>query len=146
MWERTSKYRKMAVQTLTSKYLSSGISRLVTKREEPSVRDDLATIISTAADLSYSLWTHKIDLSCQRLDQLGEIFKHDHGSMDTHQLHRKHVDDDPAFLDGLPIALVSHPALVRFGNEDGTDFSVTTVLKKAICWMGTDVVEGWETL
>ncbi|KAJ4369699.1 hypothetical protein N0V83_005462 [Neocucurbitaria cava] len=132
----TLKNREQAVQSLTSSYLSSGIRALLMHPHQESVKDSLASIILRAADLSYSLWTQKIDLLPQGLKHMNEVFTHSHSLMDAHQLHSKHLDENPAHLDGLPILLITHPALVRLGDEEGQDINRRTVLKKAVCWMG----------
>ncbi|CAO2648333.1 Nn.00g076000.m01.CDS01 [Neocucurbitaria sp. VM-36] len=136
MCEETLKNREKAVQSLTSSYLSSGIRALLMHPHQESVKDNLAAIILRAADLSYSLWTQKIDLLPQSLKHMDEMFAHHHSLMDAHQLHSKHLDENPAHLDGMPILLITHPALVRLGDEEGHDIDRRSVLKKAVCWMG----------
>ncbi|KAH7348192.1 hypothetical protein BKA66DRAFT_477295 [Pyrenochaeta sp. MPI-SDFR-AT-0127] len=132
----TVKHREEAVISLASGYLNSGIRALLLSPDKQEMKDSLAAIVLKAADLSFSLWTQKIDLLPQSLKHMDEGFAHNHPLMDAHQLHSKHLDDDPANLDCLPILLITHPALVRFGDEEARDFSVRTVLKKAVCWMG----------
>lgn len=135
--KETTKHREEAAIALTTSYLSNtGIRALLSKPDKQEMKDSLAAIVLKAADLSFSLWTQKIDLLPQSLKHMDEIFAHNHPLMDAHQLHSKHLDEDPAHLDGLPILLITHPALVRFGDEEASDFSVKTVLKKAVCWMG----------
>jgi hypothetical protein len=132
----TMRHREKAVRILTSRYLNSGISALIPNRDQDGVKDGLFNIVSAAADLSYSLWTQKIDLVPQSLEHIPKVFQHNHGLMSAHQLHSKHLDDDPAHLDDIPILLITHPALVRLGDEEGAIKGAKTVLKKAVCWMG----------
>ncbi|KAF1834619.1 hypothetical protein BDW02DRAFT_326278 [Decorospora gaudefroyi] len=132
----TIRHRKRAVEILTSRYLSSGIRALLLEPDQAKLKERLSTIISTAADISYSLYTQKIDLYPQGLKHIQGTFQHSHGLMSAHQLHSKHLDDDPAQLDNMPILLMTHPALVRLDDEDGAGSIAKTVLKKAVCWMG----------
>ena len=137
MCKETLNNREESAQLLTSIYLSSGIRSLLRSSNQESVKENLLSIILRAADLSYSLWTQKIDLSIQSLNHIGEVlFTHSHLLMDAHQLHSKHLDENPAHLDGMPILLVTHPALIRLGGEEGDDTDRMTVLKKAVCWVG----------
>ncbi|KAF1844826.1 uncharacterized protein K460DRAFT_354703 [Cucurbitaria berberidis CBS 394.84] len=136
MCRETLKNREKAVQSLASSYFGSGIRALLKHPNQEGVKDSLRSIMMRAADLSYSLWTQKIDLLPNSLKHLDEVFTHNHPLMDAHQLHSKHVDENPAHLDGMPILLITHPTLVRLGDDEGTDFGRKTVLKKAVCWMG----------
>jgi hypothetical protein len=136
--EETTKSRENAICALTGKYLHSAIRPLLLEPDHESVRNGLADIVAKAAEISYTLWTQKIHLFPQTLaigDML-ETYAHSDPLMDAHALHNKQIHEDETRLDGKPILLVAHPALVVGGYEDLPDDSAPTVLKKAVCWMG----------
>lgn len=120
--------------------LKSGIRALIKDPEQENVRSSLKALILKAADLAYSLWTQKIDLVVKYIHspEIGTVFSRENDMVEPHQLQNKYLDDDPCYWDGSRIAIVTHPALVRHGDEDGTDFGVRTTLKKATCWMVTE--------
>lgn len=122
---------------LVESCLNSGIRALIKNPEQENVRSSLKAVVSKAADLAYSLWTQKIDLAVKYIHspEVGTLYSHDNDMVEPHQLQNKYLDDDPCFWDGSRIAIVTHPALVRHGDEDATDFGVRTTLKKATCWM-----------
>jgi len=106
------------------------------------VMDTLHPIILRAAKISFSLWVQKNDLECKYRDGLPAKFSYDHPLLEAHPLHSSYLDEDPARLDGMPILVVAHPALIRYGTGDGLDYNVSVVLKRAVCWMGDP--SGWK--
>lgn len=87
-------------------------------------------------NLGTEIWTQRIDLVFHSVHEKYDPFQHTDELMEEHQLHRKHVDEDPEHLDRTPTLSVTHPALVIHEDVDAMDFSVQTVLKEAGCWMG----------
>lgn len=57
--------------------------------------------------------------------------------LEEHALHRRELAADEYALDYKSIAVVVSPAVLAYGDHDGTDFSNDTrhVLKKAVVWM-----------
>jgi hypothetical protein len=135
--KRAIKGREMAAERLLQKCLKSGIGALIKNSDQKEVWLDLKGLILKAADMSYSLWTQKIYLVTKDIndEEIGEVFTHDNSMVEPHQLQNKYLDEDPNYWDGARILMVTHPALVRHGDEDATDFGVRTTLKKATCWM-----------
>ena len=126
------------VPELTSKFHEVMEDAVVgdTMMEDTVMEDTLHPMILRAAKISFSLWTQKNDLECKYIDELPTKFSYDHPWLEAHPLHSSYLDEDPALLDGMPILVVAHPALIRYGTGDGLDYGVPTVLKRAVCWMG----------
>ena len=139
MRDGTARARQLAIQALCTRYLESGICALLNNSIDTSDRHaGLMKIITRAANLSFSLWTQKIYLQPKTLDDddVGDMFFHLNPLMQRHQFHSEQLEDNEAALDGKPILVIVHPALVQHGDEYGKDFGVRTVLKQAVCWMG----------
>ncbi|KAF2131052.1 hypothetical protein P153DRAFT_395444 [Dothidotthia symphoricarpi CBS 119687] len=134
--DRTLKSREQAVGSLTLWLLNSDIRVLLKAPDDEGAKADLHTLVAKAADLSYTLRTQKNNLGTKGFNDMEHRFAHNNPLMEAHQLHNKHLDEDPTVLDGRSILVITHPALVRKGNEYGTDFGTRVVLKKAVCWMG----------
>jgi hypothetical protein len=122
---------------LARSYLRGGIRALIKDADKKEAIMSLKRLILQAAELSMSLWTQKLYLRTKLIkdEVIGETFRHDNDMIEPHQLQNKYLYNDPEYFDGAKILMVTHPALVRYGNEEATDFSVHTTLKKAICWM-----------
>ena len=141
----TEDARIEAARNLCRRYLKSGVSALLRKIPPESnqlMENSLHACVLKAAKISYSLWVQKKDLACTQMAELPEEFRHDHPLLEAHQLHSKYLDENPARLDGMPILVVTHPAVIRYGTGDGLDHNLRVVLKKAICWMGDR--PGWK--
>ncbi|KAF2493185.1 hypothetical protein BU16DRAFT_540904 [Lophium mytilinum] len=139
--KRTEEARDNAAIVVCDEFLQTGIEPLMTSPRCDAAEKLLHSFAKRAAQISFSLWVQKRDLECRFKGDLPEVFKHNHPLLEAHQLHNKHLNDNPARLDGLPILVVTHPAVVSRGNDDG-DYEVRSVLKKAICWMGEP--PGWK--
>jgi hypothetical protein len=96
----------------------------------------LESIMMQASELSYSLWVQKKNLGIKRMSDMNETFMSSDVTMEAHQLHNKLLEASPAALDGKPILIFAHPAVLSYGSTDSSDFSVKSVLKPATCWMG----------
>ncbi|KAI9866989.1 MAG: hypothetical protein M1813_000387 [Trichoglossum hirsutum] len=110
--------------------------------EPPSeLRDQLTDIATRAAELSYRLWTQRSQLSSLGIKELpkegGAVrFSSNSDYLEHHPLHNLELHDDESCLDEKPVALVTHPAVVAYGNAEGSDYSTGKVWKKAVVWMG----------
>jgi hypothetical protein len=138
---RTDEARDLAAVLVCDDFLLVGIETLMTSPRCDAAEKLLHSFAKRAAQISFSLWVQKRDLQCKFMEDLPKTFQHGHALLEAHQLHNKHLNDNPARLDGLPILVVTHPAVVTHGNDDG-DYTVRSVLKKAICWMGEP--PGWK--
>ncbi|KAF2812376.1 uncharacterized protein BDZ99DRAFT_265717 [Mytilinidion resinicola] len=139
--KRTEEARDNAAVVVCDEFLQTGIEPLMASPRCDAAEKLLHSFAKRAAQISFSLWVQKRDLEYRFKEELPKVFKHDHSLLEAHQLHNKHLNDNPARLDGLPILVVTHPAVVSRGNDDG-DYEVRSVLKKAICWMGEP--PGWK--
>lgn len=137
LFDSTAKGRRDVAEILARRYLKSGIRALIKYPGKESTVMSLCTLIEEAADVSLYLRTQKFYLQCRHLKHraIGDTFSHGNEMIEPHQLQRKYVDEDPAYLDGAKILIVTHPALIRYGNEDATEFGVHTILKRAKCWV-----------
>lgn len=54
----------------------------------------------------------------------------------AHSLHNAFLEDVETGLDGYPIRIVVHPALLVHGRSDGSNYESTRVWKEAVVWMG----------
>lgn len=140
--QTTNDARDKAALQFCDSFLQTGVKLMLKSPSSEAMEKALQTFGIRAAQISYSLWVQKKDLVCKPLADLPETFSYDHPLLEAHQLHNKHLNDNPARLDGLPILVVTHPAVLSFGNNEGSDYSVCSVLKKAICWMGD--LRGWK--
>jgi len=103
----------------------------------------LIVIGTKAAHLSYRLWTQKTrlsildtkDLHLEREDGIlrfqngGELVKH-------HPYHNVELSADEHALDGRQVVLVTHPAIVAYGDASGEQYEEYKIWKKAEVWMG----------
>ncbi|KAI9675986.1 MAG: hypothetical protein M1822_008372 [Bathelium mastoideum] len=94
---------------------------------------ELMSIIIQSIQISCSLQVQKRNLKVKAKDELPIEFSYEDPLLEAHQLHNKALNDDPKALDGKPILLVAHPAVVSEGDGSGYNYSAFTVLKKAIC-------------
>jgi hypothetical protein len=138
MQAKTAEWREKAAENICSQYLNSGIRTLLKDPDHPEVKHTLKKLVIEAASRAYSLWTQKIYLVTKSINdqEVGEVFQHKNPLLEGHRFHSGILDGNPARLDGIPILVITHPALVQHGNEYGREFGTRTVLKKAVCWMG----------
>jgi len=104
-----------------------------------SIAHDLTAILRVAASISMDLWTQKRRFELYPFHKLpSSKYGKCGGMIEAHPLHNGQLDDEPQALHNKPILLVAHPAFLAYGNNSGTDYSVSRVLKKAVVWMGFD--------
>lgn len=130
--DRTNTAQKKASVRLANEFLDSAIVCLVSDPTREETRSSLAELVLQAIKLSYLLWTQMIHLAPKFINNpmIGTTFEHNNPLVEPHRLLNKYPDD----LEGSPILLLTHPALMQHGNDDGTDFTVRSLLKKAIYW------------
>lgn len=130
---------KAACEKLATKFLQSTSLRLLINNEEDqkAMKESLHKIFNDSGELSYYIGTQKVDLRVVKLESLPSlVFNHWHPFIEAHSSHRAQLDEDESSLDGREICQMLHPAIVVFGNSDGTDYDKITTWKKAIVWMG----------
>jgi len=137
MYDRTAIGRTITAEKLARSYLQGVIRPFIKDAEQEDAILSLTRIVLQSADLSLSLWTHKLCLVSKYLHDgdIGDRFAHDNEMVEAHQLQNKYLDMNPGYFDGAKILMITHPALIRYGEEGASDPGSRTVLKKAICWM-----------
>jgi hypothetical protein len=137
--------RRKAAEHLTRDFLGGNARVLldVNDRDFEGQCDHLMDIVIRAAELSYKLWTQRTQVA--RLDAKGlanELavkdvlrFQARSSLLDHHPLHNLEVSEDGDCLNGAYVAIVSHPAVVAYGDSAGQDFSRRKIWKKAVVWM-----------
>lgn len=63
-------------------------------------------------------------------------FENNHELVQHHAYHNIELSRDDHCLDGRPIALITHPAVVAYGDSNGEHYGSYKVWKKAEVWMG----------
>jgi hypothetical protein len=96
----------------------------------------LKEMLIKAGEVSFKLWTQKSSVAVCWLEELPEIFWSDSDVMEAHRLHCEQLEEDDKSLDGGEILLVTHPAVILYGDSDGQSYAKKRVLKKAVVWMG----------
>ena len=103
----------------------------------------LAGIATRAARLSYRLWTQKTRLAILGLEDLGlggddEVKTFGDGAelLHYHAYHNVEHSRDNGCLDGKPIVMITHPAVIAYGDSSGDNYAEYKVWKKAEAWMG----------
>jgi hypothetical protein len=121
---------------LATRYLNSAILPLLQNLDEKDAKSDLDAILVKAADQTYSLWTQKLELIPIYMydDEIGNFFEHQDELIERHDLHGRYLDENAARLNGMPILVMIHPALVV--EQEGEIPPKKAVLKRAVCWMG----------
>lgn len=130
--------------TAACEKLAAGFLKLVSMRLLISIEEDqkamkagLHKIFNEAGELSYYIGTQKVDLRVMRLQNLPSlVYDHTNPFIEAHSSHRAQLDEDESLLDGREICQMLHPAIVVFGNSDGTNYDKMTTWKKGIVWMG----------
>jgi hypothetical protein len=133
--KKTTKFAKSHfIRRAADTFLNSS-SRFLKKGDTSKCERAFEDIISQAVDLSFSLWTQRSYLTKEGKRLLGEEFKRDHKTWVPSGLHTADLSDDEHCMDGLPVLMVFHPAVIAYGDSEGTDYSRTRILKQAVVWM-----------
>ncbi len=99
---------------------------------------DLKSIVQSAGELSYRLWSRRTVLGVRSLLELkNEPFVSRSDLMKAHPLHRLYEDDKRC--DGWFVSIVTHPAVLGFGSSDGKDYSTGRVWMKAEVWLSESI-------
>lgn len=134
--QRTNVSRTESAHDCASRLLSREARFFLSDPHSVSMREELQDILIRSARHSYSLFVQSRKLEIKTLAQLPEKFSHKNPELEAHQIHNKYLNSDQTQFDGKTILIVTHPAIIIYGNEDGTDYTVPHVLKKAVCYMG----------
>lgn len=97
----------------------------------------LREIFMNASELATNLWTQKSFLRCDGLQELqGRRFQNGSPLMEASLLHKLDDEEDPR-LNGRPISIVVHPAILAIGTHDGENYDRNRprVLAKAVVWV-----------
>jgi hypothetical protein len=131
----TSNAKAISCLALAEKFFAQGCN-MFWKSDSLEQHDQLVEVMQKADKISTKLCTQRSGLNCQVLSDLPPTFDHTARDMEAHWLHNEEWDDNSEALNGRPILLVTHPAVIAIGKSDGSDYDVRRVLKKAIVWMG----------
>jgi len=97
------------------------------------VFESLNTVVKFAMEVSSRLWSRRSSLELRGLDSLScTPFSAESDLMKAHAIHKLYDGDTEC--DGWRVGIVVHPAVVGFGNSDGTDYKAGRV------WMKAEVV------
>ncbi|ORY07256.1 hypothetical protein BCR34DRAFT_590331 [Clohesyomyces aquaticus] len=142
---KPEKYRRAAITLLIEDFLSRGTGSFI---DSDAVSDDsrikeLDDILRRAARLSYRLWTQKTRIIILGISQLGldngdGVSRFSNGAelVQHHAYHNVELARDDRCLNGKPIAIMTHPAVIVYGDSSGENYSSYKVWKKAETWMG----------
>ncbi|EXJ88288.1 hypothetical protein A1O1_05218 [Capronia coronata CBS 617.96] len=110
-------------------------------------RKQLQAIFEASMALSTSLATQNPEIQVCFLPELADAcFSLDHPQLRAHRAMglkedrnaEDGLDPDDIDIDGQPIDMVIEPMVVRSGNEDGENYQMQKILKKAEVWMVKD--------
>jgi len=113
-----------------------GEASLLIMGDSIEINKGLTAIFRIAAGLSTDLWTQKRRYELYPMQKLPPIYENNNDTLAAHPLHNGQLDEDSKAFHRKPILLVTHPALLAYGDSTGTEYSVPRVLKKAVVWMG----------
>ncbi|KAK3117571.1 hypothetical protein LTR53_000896 [Teratosphaeriaceae sp. CCFEE 6253] len=100
-----------------------------------SFRNSLVALFEEAGGLAMRLWTQRTGIACRYKPDLANVqFAVDSPIMQAHALH-KLDDPDDRRLDGRPVKLTLHPAILRLGTHDGDSYDQSCVWAKAVVWL-----------
>ncbi|KAF2788715.1 hypothetical protein K505DRAFT_104075 [Melanomma pulvis-pyrius CBS 109.77] len=142
---KPEKCRSAAVQSFINEFLSSDANMFLNLNaiSNEARLKQLVAIATKATRLSYHLWTHKTRLSILNLEDLnledeGGVIRYENGAelLQHHAYHNVELSRDDRCLDGKPIALITHPAIIAYGDPSGEHYGEYKVWKKAEAWMG----------
>jgi hypothetical protein len=139
----TQSLRVSAAVQFTLDFLNGNSKVFLNPNFATQGQQQLDKIVVQAADISYKLWTQKMQLQSLTPEDLpkkkGAVrFNSRSDLLEHHNLHNLQLNDDETCLDGKRVVLVTHPAFVAYGNAEGTDYSTLRVWKKAVVWMGSN--------
>jgi hypothetical protein len=106
------------------------------RRDTGKMRDGLEEIMALAVNLSYRLWTQRSHLIRESRKILLQPYDRKNRAWTASGLHTADLDDDEKCMDGKPVLLVFHPAVILQGDSEGSDYNVRRILKKGVVWMG----------
>jgi hypothetical protein len=118
------------------KLLKTSYSLLIKDTHADNMKKELEKLLLEAGDLSYHLWTQKVDIEYFSLKELPTNFDQKHEYLEEHPSQKAQVMENEASLDGKPIWLVVHPAVLAYGDSDGSNYDAFNVWKKATVWIG----------
>jgi len=97
--------------------------------------DSLVILFEEAGALAMRLWTQRTGIECHFGPQLAkEQFTVNSPIMQAHPLHKLDDPDDHC-LDGRPVKLTLHPAVLRLGTHDAENYDERRVWAKAVVWL-----------
>jgi hypothetical protein len=118
-----------------SRKFATGSAALLVRRMDDSMQQDyqrsLDNLFNEAGELAVSLWEQRPAIKGLFLPELSrETYRVDSPVMQLHAMH--HLDDnEDRRLDGKPIKIVVHPAILGMGTHDGEDYDLARVWAKA---------------
>lgn len=134
--QRTNVARGRAANGLMQIFLNTSAAFLISSNApDRAAFANLQHIFVTAAELSYKLWLRKSYLEVQTMERIPDHYASNVEVLKAHSLHNAFLEDRETGLDGYPIRLVVHPALLVRGSSDGSNYETTRVWKEAVVWM-----------
>lgn len=136
--DRTLKAKEKACLSLSCEFYQHVSSLLAVQAgaTENEARANLQKLFIKAAGIASSLWAQNRHFIVVTMEDLPRLFHHSSQRMQAHPMHNSLLDDNPGCLDSKPIVLVTHPALLAYGNGDGSGHRICRILAKATVWMG----------
>ncbi|KAI9890245.1 MAG: hypothetical protein M1814_004280 [Vezdaea aestivalis] len=135
---RIKALRKETSQRFALLFRSSAAGTLLRRMEKDDTEKcfkELGQLFSYAGELSFRLWTQRTEMKVLGLTELKDRrFAIRSDLLEAHALHKLDDDEDES-LDGCPIMAVISPAVVAFGNSDGSDGGRGKILIKATVWL-----------
>jgi hypothetical protein len=104
---------------------------------------ELLEIMRTAGQLFISLWKQKVFIAAWGLEKFQKMpFSIASNEMMAHPA--MGLEEGDTRMDGWPVQMVVQPAIVAFGNEDGSNYNEYKVWAKALVWLSPRYVpEGY---
>ncbi|KAJ5673179.1 hypothetical protein N7507_002306 [Penicillium longicatenatum] len=135
---RTELARKKAAECLMANFLATSAAFLINAKPLDVPRlAPLQLIFNTAAQISHKLWLRKSYLEIQTIRSLPKTYLHTNERLNYHSLHNEFLSAEETGLDGYPIIVVTHPAVLVHGNSDGSNYGAPPrIWKEARVWMG----------
>lgn len=110
-------------------------ARVIMRKHDPTIRrKELFEIIQAAGELFSFLWKQKVYIESRLEDYQGQAFKAASNQLEAHPALR--LEDGDPRMDGSLIDLVVQPAILAWGNEEGTAYNESKVWAKAVVWLG----------
>ena len=134
--EKFGYLRERGCRRLAQEFLASNASHLMRKPIGEALEREFQSVFLEAGDISLKLATQKREVVLDNINDLPTLYSHGSALLEPHPLHNAQLDDDERSLEKLPLLVVVQPAVTLFGDIEGIDMRVSSVISKAIVWLG----------